>query len=396
MDISKRDRLRLLAGAGAAYLTGCSGGGSAVDRLFEPILPVSPPPPPAQPASTAYVPTIGELRDQYRSSFAVGAAIQPRAVVSGSDDAKILSEQFSSITAENVMKPASLAPSEGTYTFEEADRLVDFAIANGMQVRGHALLWHIATPDYFFEGTPTQVRDRLERYITDVVTHFKGRVFAWDVVNEVVNTIFDPPGLYRQSEWFQAAGGKDYIDWAFQAARAADPDALLFLNDYNTETPEKLQRVIDVVRDLQDRGIPIDGIGHQMHINVDRAAEDVLAAIDGVDEQFMGLINHVTELDISLYNDPGSCWETGTNCQPDFNGNVPQSLIDAQAQQYRDIFQGLAERPSVTSVTTWGLSDGDSWLNSNPVERFNSPLLFDRDKAPKTAFRAITDPDFVI
>jgi endo-1,4-beta-xylanase len=273
--------------------------------------------------------------------------------------------------------------------------LLDFAETNGMAIRGHALLWHLATPDYFFEGSPSDVRARLENYITEVVSRYRGRIFAWDVVNEVVTDNDAASDPYRRSNWWEASGGNaDYIDWAFQAARAADPDCKLFINDYNTELSGKRGRYLEVITDLISRNIPLDGVGHQMHLHVETPLENALAAIDAIDDSFLGLDQHVTELDISLYNDPGSCWNTQTNCQADYNGNVPEDIVTQQAELYRGLFNGFAERPSVTSVTTWGVSDAQSWLNSLPITRINAPLLWDRSRDAKASLQAILDPEF--
>jgi len=149
------------------------------------------------------------------------------------------------------------------FNFEQADILVDWAIANGMDVRGHALVWHEATPDYFYEGTPEEIRARLENYVTTVVDHFKGRIQVWDVVNEVVSVdIFRGDagvGPDRRSRWYEAVGSADYIDWAFHAARAADPDALLFINEFSTEHPIKKPWLLEILQRLQDRNVPVDG-----------------------------------------------------------------------------------------------------------------------------------------
>jgi len=391
MQFTARDRLKLLAGVASLTLSGCGGGRAAVAPSFVVTPPVAPTPPPA-----IYTPASGVFRDKFRNKFVVGAAVEPAQIADGQADADILKDQFNAITAENIMKPEALAPTENTYTFEAADSLLAFAEANNMALRGHTLLWHRATPDYFFQGTRDEIKARLEKYVTDVVTHFKGKVYAWDVVNEVISDDDGVTAPYRNSNWYQAAGGPEYIDWAFEAARAADPDAQLFINDYNTELSGKRARLLQVVKDLQDRGILIDGVGHQMHIQAATPAADVLAAIDDVDAQFMGLVNHVTELDISIYNDPVSCFASQTNCAADYGSNVPQSVIDDQAQKYRDIYTGFATRPSVTSVITWGVSDAQSWLNGFPVTRRNEPLLYDRDRNAKKSFRAIVEDDFNI
>ena len=391
--VSYRDRLKLLTGAaGLAMLSACGGGNSSSTPPPSGGTPPPPPVPPTPPPTTE-TPVDGLLRDTFRNNFVVGAAVGP-AQIGRTDDSDVLAKQFSSLTAENVMKPEALAPTEGNYTFEEADALVSFAETNGLQVRGHTLLWHRATPSYFFEGTRDEIKARLQQYVTDVVTHFRGKIYAWDVVNEVISDDDGSTAPYRDSNWYQAAGGPDYIDWAFEAARAADPDVKLFINDYNTELSGKRGRYLEVITDLISRNIPLDGVGHQMHLHVETPLENALAAIDAIDDSFLGLDQHVTELDISLYNDPGSCWNTQTNCQADYNGNVPEDIVTQQAELYRGLFNGFAERPSVTSVTTWGVSDAQSWLNGLPITRINAPLLWDRSRDAKASLQAILDPEF--
>ncbi|CAM3839630.1 hypothetical protein LIHA111178_11375 [Litorimonas haliclonae] len=308
--------------------------------------------------------------------------------------------QFNSVTPEYQMKPDILAPTEGAYEFDGADRVIDWALENNMSVRGHALLWHEATPDYFLQGSRDDIRARLEDYIQTVVSHFKDRVKIWDVANEVISTdIYNGSngvGPDRRTNWFNAVGNGDYLDWAFLAARAADPSAQLFLSDYNTEDPIKQGYMVEILRRFRERNVPIDGVGHQFHLRLNASPTAALSAIEAVDNEFAGLINHITELDVSFYQDPGTCYETGTNCQPDLGPNPPENLLADQARLLRNIFDRLVTKPSVESVTFWGVRDGDSWLNSNPAERFNYPLLFDRDGEPKSAFHAITDPAYEI
>lgn len=385
-----RDRLKILAGGAAALATGCGGSAGTQSGVTPPLVVTPPSPPP-----TGFVPTVGQFKNTFASNFEVGAAIQDFQILDADPDAQILKDQFNSISAEYQMKPNTIAPTEGVFDWAVPDAMVQFAEDNGMVVRGHALLWHLSTPDYFLEGTPAEVRAKLENYVTEVVSRYRGRIFAWDVVNEVITDDDSASDPYRRSGWWEAAGGNaDYIDWAFNAARAADPDCLLFINEYSTRFAGKRGRYIQVIQDLLDRGIPVDGVGHQMHLNVDTQAGNALAAIDAIDNEFMGLIQHVTELDISLYPDPGSCFANQTGCRPDYGNNVPDNIITRQAELYRDLFDGFAERSSVTSVSTWGVSDEQSWLNTVPVERTNAPLLWDRDRNAKSALQAILDPDF--
>jgi len=407
IEFTARDRLKLLGGAGAFLLSACGGGGSssptqaAVSIDVPPPAPAPAPTPAPMPAPTGTAPMVdGLLKTTFDNNFKIGTAMTGNRVTDGDLSAEIAQAQFNSITPEYELKPDQIAPTEGVYNFTQADRIVDWAIANDMEVRGHALLWHEATPDYFYQGSRDEIRARLEAYITTVVDHFKDRIKIWDVVNEVTSVdLYNGDagiGPDRDTPWFEAVGNADYIDWAFQAARAADPTAQLFLSDYETENPRKRDWLIEIVQRLQSRGVPIDGVGHQYHLQLNTDPATALSAIDAVDNLFLGLTNHVTELDVSCYQDPGSCWESGTNCDADLGATPPTELLSQQARLLRALFEGLKLRASVESVTVWGVRDGDSWLNGVPAERFNYPLLFDRDGEPKPAFEAITDANYVI
>ena len=402
MDITARQRLKLIAGA-AAFLTSACGGSSS----SAPMVPVSDAPPtppvpatPPQPDPTGFALTDGMLRDNFRNNFKIGTALTSNRINSSDLSATLAQSQFNEITPEYELKADQLSPSEGVFNFAPADRVVDWALANNMTVRGHALVWHEATPAYFLEGTRDQIRARLEAYVTAVMEHFAGRITSWDVVNEVTSVdIYDGDagiGPDRDSAWFQAVGNADYIDWAFNAARAADPNAKLFLSDYETENPFKMNWTMEIVRRLLDRGVPIDGVGHQFHLQLNTSADAALTAIDTVANEFAGLINHVTELDVNFYQDPGTCWETETNCLPDLGAVAPDDLLVTQAVLLRELFNGLVSRSTVESVNFWGVRDSDSWLNLAPTERTNYPLLFDRDGEYKPALRAIVDQNYNI
>lgn len=331
------------------------------------------------------------LKDIYARHFLIGAAINPPQITTP-DRAEILRRHFNSITAANMMKPNYLTNARGEFTWERADLIANFAQQNGMQLRGHTLLWHSfgAAPDWFFEGgNASVIRRRLETYIHDVVTHFRGKIYAWDVVNEVAS---DGETTYREdSRWYRALG-PDYIEWCFRAAHDADPNTLLFINDYDTEEERKGRHVMTIVDDLISKGVPLHGVGHQLHLKYPQT-------IDGVRRIFRetearNLINHVTELDVSVYNDPGSCFSNREGCEPDFGSadNIPPERMAQQVRLYRELFTLFREHESLTSVTLWGLTDQDSWLNGFPARRTNAPLLFDRDGRPKPAFDAIARP----
>ena len=406
-EFTKRDRLKLLAGASAALLSACGGaGGGNVPPVVvaappppPPAVPLAPPPPPPPPVTSGSTGAI--LRDTFQDNFTMGVALSSgQSDNLNSESRRITLEQFNGVTPEFEMQPSFLAPEEGVFNFDRADRLIEFALENNMPVRGHSLLWHEETPDYFLVGSRDDIRQRLDTYIGTVVEHFRDRVSIWDVVNEATSTdLFRGDagiGPDRFTIWHDAVGNADYIDWAFIAARRADPNAQLFLNDFETEEPRKAGWFRDIIRRLIQRGVPIDGAGHQVHLRLESTAQSVLASIDAIQNEFPNLVTHVTEMDINMYTDPGTCFETGTNCLPDLGPNAPIDLLARQAQIYRDVFDGLVQRPFVESVTIWGVTDGDSVANRFPAERFNHPLLFDRNNEPKSSFFAITDPNFVI
>lgn len=398
VEITARQRLKLLAGAAALFAAGC--GGSSTSAPVTPVGSTPPPPLPPTPPPSGFTLTQGQLRDTFRNNFSVGTAITANQINANDLSAQIAQAQFNVVTPEYELKPDQIAPMEGVYNFGPADRIVDWAIENNMTVRGHALVWHEATPAYFYQGTRAQIRARLESYIATVMEHFAGRITIWDVVNEVTSVdIYNGDngiGPDRDTEWFRAVGNADYIDWAFNAARAAGPNAQLFLSDYETENPFKMNWTMEIVRRLIARNIPIDGVGHQFHLQLNTPASDALTAIDTVANEFAGLINHVTELDVSFYQDPGSCWESGTNCAPDLGATAPDNMLASQATLLRELFNGLSARSTVESVNVWGVRDSDSWLNFSPTERNNFPLLFDRAGEPKPALQAIVDQNYVI
>ena len=394
MDFTARDRLKLLAGGSFWLLSGCGGGSGS-----------SPTPtsssgttPPTTPAPIGFKPNL--LSDTFKNNFKMSATLSSNRINPLDESAKILLDQFKAVTPEWELKPENISPAEGVYNFTEADRIVDWALDNGLEVRGHTLLWHESAPDYMLQGSRDQIRTKLENYITIVMQHFRGRITSWDVVNEVVSVDLYSGnagiGPDRDTAWLQAVGNADYLDWALLAARAADPNAKLFLSDYETENPQKRQWLLEILQRFENRGVPLDGVGHQFHLQLDTDPQEVLNAIDDVESEFPNLINHVTEMDMNMYQDPGSCWETQTNCQADLGATAPANLLADQAQIFRTVFDGLVERTSVEFVNFWGIKDDDSWLNSVPVERYNYPLLFDRNGEPKPAYYAITDPNYVI
>jgi endo-1,4-beta-xylanase len=317
------------------------------------------------------------------------------------------------------MKPDTIWPNApGTQSpaaqvnFAPADQLVAFANANGMRLRGHTLLWHRTAPTWFFAGDTSDpvtyragVRHALQTYIFAVVQHFPN-VYAWDVVNEVATDAPNAANPYRtDSPWYIAYSvggldGRQYVRDAFVFADEArtfigrsSASMKLMLNDYNTELPGKRANVLAIVQDLVNSGTPIDGVGHQFHLPLNADVTQVTAALTAVEAISSTFVNHVTELDVSIYADPGSCYSSPAipPCLADYGASPPQSALSQQAILYRALYTAF-NRPSVTSVTTWGIADNHTWLNSWPVTRTNRPLLFDTARNPKWAFWAVVDP----
>jgi len=249
------------------------------------------------------------------------------------------------------------------------------------------------------------VQQRLCQYMDAVVRRYP-QIYAWDVVNEVASDTQNAANPYRtDSPWYQAyaAGGNDgsqYVRDAFTCANQArlsigrnSADMKLMLNDYNTELPGKRANVMQIVQSLVNAGVPIDGVGHQFHLQLNADVSQVTAALQAVEAISSTLVNHVTELDVSIYADPGTCFSQRAipPCLADVGASPPQALLSQQALTYRALFNAF-DRSSVTSVTFWGIADNHTWLNSFPVNRMNHPLLFDRSGNPKWAFWTVVDP----
>jgi endo-1,4-beta-xylanase len=345
--------------------------------------------------------------------FPVGAAFE---VIFTATETALLQKHFSSVTAEYSMKPDIIWPNQpGTDlplaapNFSPADQVYNVALLNNIEVRGHTLLWHQTAPTWFFAGNPDRatLQQRLCQYMNRVVTHFP-QIYAWDVVNEVASDTQNSANPYRTaSPWYQAylaAGVADpgfaYVRDAFECAGLAriaanrnSGNMKLMLNDYNTELAGKRANVVQIVQSLVNAGMPIDGVGHQFHLQLDADVAQVTAALTAIEGINGSLVNHVTELDVSIYADPGECFAARTipPCLADVGTTPSQALLSAQALKYRQLFNAF-NRPSVTSVTLWGIADNHTWLNTFPVNRTNHPLLFDRVGDPKWAFWAVVDP----
>jgi endo-1,4-beta-xylanase len=336
------------------------------------------------------------LSEKYADLFPIGAAVDSGSYTS---HAALLRQHFNSITPENEMKFESLQPSEGRFTYDAADRIVAFAVQNDMKVRGHALVWHTQNPSWLFANASAQtLLSRMRAHISAVVGHFKGKVYAWDVVNEA----FMDDGSYRtqneeegkQSQWYGILG-ESYIAEAFRAAHEADPDAKLYYNDFYNYIPAKRQAIYEMLRDLLDQGVPVHGVGLQGHLNIEPSTEPSNQAyhqhVENMEDAIelyasLGLDVQVTELDVSLYI-PGITYTEATFYTP---ATFTDELETKQAERYRaffDMFRRHAD--SITGVTFWGIADDNTWLSEFSSGRKDFPLLFDDSHQPKKAYEAV-------
>lgn len=324
----------------------------------------------------SYIP----LKELFKDHFFVGAAITPAHTDIRTPHGRTLVEHFNSVTAENVMKPDAIQRVKGTFTWTEADRIVQFAKENNMKVRGHTLTWHSQTPDWFFFDQTGALLSKdialkqLEEHITAVMTRYRGMIDSWDVVNEALFD-WDPDGqiIYREdSPWYKIIG-ESYIDSAFVYAHRADPDAKLFYNDYNSIFSWKRNKIFDLVKRLKDNNIPIHGIGLQGHWFVGTSVEDLRTTLELF--RGLGVEIQITELDLSVYlssNEPGSVVYTD-----EFNTR--------QRIAYPEIFRVLLDySDAIAGVTFWGIGDDASWLDTPGRKHF--PFLLNEQLQPKPAY----------
>ncbi len=354
------------------------------------------------------------LAEKYQDYFFIGAAADYRSFVD--EHTLLLKKHFNSIVCENEMKWVNTQPVEGEFHFDVPDKMVAFAEENNMKIRGHCLVWHDMLPNWVFRGLDGKtaskdlVLERLRNHITEVVTHYKGKVYAWDVVNEVVLGYKDDgtdsgedAGLatdwnYRNSKWSQICG-EDYIIEAFRAARAADPDALLFYNDFWNWLDGKREFIINsIVKKLQAENL-IDGIGLQAHMNISVAEEKMQNQTmwqtpENLEREIqeyaaLGLDVHITELDVSIYTrDYTSSDKSRWFNEPELNEDY-QDRLAARYAEFIEMFRRNAD--VISNVTFWGISDDSTWLSEFSSGRPDHPLLFDKQLKAKKAFYAVMD-----
>ncbi|MFF5218990.1 endo-1,4-beta-xylanase [Micromonospora sp. NPDC000442] len=272
-----------------------------------------------------------------------------------------LAADFNAITAENAMKWANLEPTPGAYDWTASDRLISFAQENGQAVYGHTLVWHSSVPPWVSEAwSAERLRAALRQHVVTTVTRYRGQVWAWDVVNEVLAE----DGSLRDSMWLRRLG-PSYIADAFRWAHEADPDARLFINEYGVEgRTKKANGLFKLVRGLRADGVPVHGVGFQAHLRLDAVPEDPIGNM----RRFaaLGVSVAVTELDVRLAL-PAK----------------PEMLLD-QALLYQHMLRACLAVSTCESFTVWGFTDASSWISAH-YPGYGAACLYDKDMRAKPA-----------
>lgn len=354
-------------------------------------------------ATSAYSANVDSLRDL--AVFPIGAAVSNNDspsynVLTNTSEKALVEKHFDQMTAGNIMKMSYLQPSQGNFTFTNADAFVDYAKSKNINIHGHALVWHAdyQVPGFMktWSGSAADFLTALETHITNVVDHYeaKDNLVSWDVVNEAL-TDGTPSNFRTTDSTFYVKSGNSavYIERAFQAARAANANVKLYYNDYNIEANNsKTTKMMDMVTDFQTRNIPIDGIGFQMHVCLNYpGASTIAAAMKKVVDK--GLMVKITELDVAI-NQP-YCDNYPANKISVFS----ESVALAQKKRYCEIVKAYLDTvpaPQRGGITVWGTTDTNTWLDDLYRTQFENqkiswPLLFDANYNDKPALRGFAD-----
>jgi len=282
-----------------------------------------------------------------------GMAVEAQLLNSNADIAQIVIDQCSILVAENSMKMGPMRPTPTTYSFEAGDALVAFGQAHGIKVRGHNLNWHAQLPTWFnATATKDNAKQLLTDHISTVAGHYKGKLHAWDVVNEAINVDDGQPGGLRNGPWYKLLG-PEFIPIAFRTARAADPDVLLTYNDYSLEddsdgNTKKRAAVLQLVQGMKANKVPIDAVGIQSHIHAGWSTDDSKGLREWMKTlRGMGLKIFVTEMDIN---------------DDTLKTSDPAEIDAAVAKSYHDYMDVIMSEPAAAAVLVWGVTDAHSWL----------------------------------
>jgi endo-1,4-beta-xylanase len=320
--------------------------------------------------------TLRQAGDQ--AGILVGAAVRPSSF-SEAAYSQTVAREFNMVEPEDAMKWWVVRRDQGNFDFQEGDAVVRFALAHRMKIRGHCLVWDHNNPVWLAQGhfTSDQMSQLLHEHIATVMKHYDGQVFAWDVVNEAM----DENGRFKDSPWYNQPGigfsgkGSAYVEQAFRWARDADPHALLFYNEAEGEgMNHKSDAIYAMVKDFKQRGVPIDGVGLQLHISrLDFDTAAVRANIARLTA--LGLQVHITELDVSL--------------PVDSTGNASTEDLQRQADVYAGVARACLQNPGCAAIQTWGFTDKYSWIGSHSHGLQGAALPFDRSYKIKPAYQAI-------
>lgn len=318
--------------------------------------------------------------------FTIGAAINVT-MQSGGDSLSdsIVRKHYNSIVAEDCMKCENIHPEKDKFFWDEADAFVAYGEKNNMEIIGHCLIWHSQCAPWFAVGendslvTADELRERMREHIHTIVSRYKGRIKGWDVVNEMV----EDDGSFRNSFFYQVLG-EEYIYLALQYAHEADPDAMLFLNDYNMFKEGKRKAYLNIIKEAQRRGLRLDAIGMQCHYGMDFPEwQDFEASLKAFSES--GVKVMFTEVDMNILSTIVQGANVSDKTEYDEKMNPYVDGVPADVDQMWNTrmatFFSIVEKysGSVIRMTSWGVTDKDSWLNNWPMKgRTNYPLWFDR------------------
>lgn len=341
------------------------------------------------------------LAEAYRDYWYTGVSVN-QWEVEGNQESHwdVITKNFNWVVAENCMKCEVIHPQEGVYDFTLADKFVDKAKAAGLKVQGHCLIWHSQCAPWFHfdkDGklvSREELKKRMREHIYTIVSHFKGRIDAWDVCNEC----FEDDGSPRKSLFWQILG-TDYIPLAFQYAHEADPNVQLFYNDYSMNKPTKVEGVANFFRPLIEQGLPVTAIGMQGHMILEDAKE-LLPQYDHSIKTIaaLGVPTFFSELDLSVLPNPYGF--SGANVSDRFTYTPEKDPFkegltkekEAEINQYWvDFYKMLIpHKDNILRVNFWCLNDANSWRNDFPIQgRSDYATLYDRQNQPKGMIQEI-------
>ena len=305
-----------------------------------------------------------------RRGMHVGAAVSARPLREDAAYRDTLAREFNMLTPENALKFGPLRPTRDSFDFGEADALVSFAHEHAMAVRGHTLVWHNQLPEWAGQIPPERDAwlDVLRDHIHTVTKRYRGKIAAWDVVNEGIGD-----DCVLRGSVFHRVFGADYITMVFKWAHEGDPGAKLFYNDYSADAwGRKSSAVYALAKDLVERGVPIHGVGLQMHLCLWAPPSPCLVAANISRLNKLGLDVQITEMDVRI-REP-----------------ITDEDLARQARVYRDIMRVCVKAKNCKVLTTWGVTDKYSWV-PHFFKGTSAPLLFDEAGRPKPAYYALCD-----